>query len=113
MGWPVMMPSFGVLLAAVAGADLVGIFEWRGLAAVGILPFFFCVLFILAVPESPRWLIAQGRKEKARKSIAILSRCSLSEVPAHADPVARLPSSSLMELYSQPGRLWLTVLSRS
>src|SRR5437762_9195301 len=59
----------GVGLGAVMGA-LVGSGQWRLLFAVGVLPALLVLLVRVWVPESPRWLVRQGRNEEARRSLA-------------------------------------------
>lgn len=59
----------GVGLGGVLGAFM-GPNEWRTLFAIGLLPALIVLLVRLWVPESPRWLVRQGRYEEARKSLA-------------------------------------------
>jgi putative MFS transporter len=110
LGWPIMLPSIGTLLAALTSAHLITVLGWRGVAAIGLLPLLLCLPFALVMPESPRWLLARGRSADARRSVARLAGCSISDVPVAADTIASQPSASLRELYRRPGRLWLTVL---
>ncbi|MGO1074996.1 MFS transporter [Inquilinus sp. CA228] len=110
LGWPIMLPSVGTLLAALTSAGLMEVLGWRGVAAFGLLPLLLVVPFALVMPESPRWLLARGRTDEARRSIAALAGCSVAEVPPEPDAIARAPSASLAELYRRPGRFWLTVL---
>jgi MFS transporter, putative metabolite:H+ symporter len=110
LGWPIMLPSVGTLLAALTSASLMHVLGWRGVAAFGLLPLLLCVPFALLMPESPRWLLARGRSDEARQSIATLAGRNVSKVPADADVVVRQPSASLAELYLRPGRFWFTFL---
>jgi putative MFS transporter len=110
LGWPVMLPSVGIILAASAGSVLLATLGWRGVAALGLLPLLLCVPFALFMPETPRWLLARGRVEKARLSVAALVQCKLSEVPTTVGTMARAPSASLTELYQRPGRFWFTII---
>jgi MFS transporter, SP family, arabinose:H+ symporter len=62
----------GILAAYVVSWALAGLGEssWRwmlGVAAIPSLAFFFGLLFI---PESPRWLIGDGQREKGRQVLA-------------------------------------------
>ena len=59
----------GVGLGGVLGA-VMGPNEWRTLFAIGLLPALVVLLVRVWVPESPRWLVRQGRYEEARKSLA-------------------------------------------
>ena len=110
MGWPVVLPSVGTLMAALSSAALISALGWRGVAALGLLPSLLCVPFALVLPESPRWLLARGRADDARRAISALAGCAPSDVPSAPDTIARKPSASLRELYSRPGRFWLTIL---
>jgi putative MFS transporter len=57
--------GLGAVLGAFMGAD-----QWRLLFAIGVLPAAVVLLVRLWVPESPHWLVRQGRFEEARKSLA-------------------------------------------
>ncbi|MFO1160790.1 MAG: MFS transporter [Reyranellaceae bacterium] len=59
----------GVGLGGVLGAFM-GASEWRLLFLIGLAPSLIVLLVRLWVPESPRWLVRQGRYEEARKSLA-------------------------------------------
>lgn len=63
----------GILLAYLSNYFLAGWEDnWRWMFASGALPsllFFFCVFL---VPESPRWLLAQGKDEQARSVLGKL-----------------------------------------
>ncbi len=43
---------------------------WRGMFGAGILPAIFFFLFLLFVPESPRYLISKGKEKKAHNIVA-------------------------------------------
>ena len=60
----------GSMLGAVSGAFLADIVGWRGLFIVGLLPAVLTLLIRAWVPESPHWLISNGRPEEARRSLA-------------------------------------------
>lgn len=110
LGWPLIFPSAGTLIAASTTAALIALLGWRGVAALGLLPLLLCIPFALLMPESPRWLVAKQRPEDARRSIAELAGAPISEVPSVQDAVAHRPSVSLTELYQRPARFWFVVL---
>jgi putative MFS transporter len=60
----------GVMFGSVLGAFLAPVVGWRGLFAVGVLPGLMVLLVRLWVPESPRWLLRQGRVADAKRSLA-------------------------------------------
>ena len=55
-----LLPA-GPLLAAILSAFLGPVIGWRGLFAVGLLPALMALVIQAWVPESPRWLMGQGR----------------------------------------------------
>ena len=76
---------------------------WRGMFGMGVIPavIFFALLFF--IPQSPRWLTAQGKPDKAR---AVLARVTNEETAARevADIQAALKeeTGSVRQLF-QPG----------
>lgn len=71
----------GLLLGAQAQQWLGEPLGWRGLIALGAVPVFL-LLWLRTVPESPRFLQAQGRVDEARKALAWAMRIEPSEVGA-------------------------------
>jgi MFS transporter, putative metabolite:H+ symporter len=66
------MVPIGILAAAVASATLADPLGWRTLFAIGVVPAALALFVRYFVPESPRWLLDQGRPEEARRSVAYL-----------------------------------------
>ena len=64
------MVPIGILAAAGSAAALDP--HWRPLFLLGLLPLVSVLFTILYVPESPRWLLDQGRSEEARRVISWL-----------------------------------------
>lgn len=63
--------AYGSVLAALIGATIVPLHEgWRIALLVGTLPALYVFVIRRAVPESPRWLRAQGREQEARVAAA-------------------------------------------
>ncbi len=81
-----MLPA-GALLAGLLGAYAAPYIGWRGMVAIGLLPAFLCLYIRAFVPESPYWLLRQGRVEEARRSLA----WALQMDPAKVTLPARLP----------------------
>jgi len=75
----------GILVAYFVNWTLVGAgpANWRWMFATGAAPAVLFILFVLRIPESPRWLLKQGREEEAR---SVLSRVN---DPATADAELR------------------------
>ncbi|XP_062201281.1 probable polyol transporter 6 [Phragmites australis] len=66
--------SFGILLGYVANyllAKLPLVYGWRAMLGLGALPSAALAIGVFAMPESPRWLVMQGRDEE---SLAVLRR---------------------------------------
>jgi hypothetical protein len=54
---------------SILGLVAVGIRDWKTLQIVCSVPIFALLLLYFILPESPRWLIATGRYEEAKKTI--------------------------------------------
>ncbi|KAF4523823.1 hypothetical protein B566_EDAN008058 [Ephemera danica] len=80
-----MFFSFGYLLTAII-AYLVH--EWRHLQLVLSLPGLFCLAYWWLLPESPRWLMGQGRIAEAAIVLQEVANDNSSDMPA--DEVAHL-----------------------
>ncbi len=65
----------GILIAFLSNYLLrnVGENAWRWMMGVEAIPAFIYTLFVLAVPESPRWLISKSRTEEAKKVMGIIN----------------------------------------
>lgn len=59
--------TLGIALADLIGYELAGRGEWRLMFGVGAVPAVLFLLLVLELPESPRWLSAQGRFPEAEK----------------------------------------------
>ena len=65
---PEICISFGILIGYVANyflAKLPLVYGWRTMLGLGALPSAALAVCVLAMPESPRWLVMQGRPEEA------------------------------------------------
>jgi MFS transporter, putative metabolite:H+ symporter len=108
----VLLESFwawGWVLAAIVGLLVVPRFSdelgWRIAFAIGALPAMYAVYLRRAVPESPRWLAANGRHAEAEAIVRELERASdVPHVPLRhgtTAPVAQASfSARLAELWS-------------
>uniref|UniRef100_A0A0D9XIW0 Major facilitator superfamily (MFS) profile domain-containing protein n=1 Tax=Leersia perrieri TaxID=77586 RepID=A0A0D9XIW0_9ORYZ len=80
---PEICISFGILIGYVANyllAKLPLVYGWRAMLGLGALPSLILAVAVLAMPESPRWLVIQGRDGDA---LAVLRR--ISDKPSDAD----------------------------
>jgi MFS transporter, putative metabolite:H+ symporter len=87
----------GVMIASSFAAFATDSIGWRGLFLVGLVPAAFTLLVRAWVPESPHWLIGQGRAEEARRSLAWALKVKPAELilPAHAPKQDAAPWSDL------------------
>ncbi|TDP56683.1 putative MFS transporter [Kocuria sp. AG109] len=69
----------GLLLGSVSTWLLLEPLTWRGLMALGATPILL-VVWILRVPESPRFLAARGRQDQARAAVAWALRLPVEQV---------------------------------
>ncbi|CAL4916327.1 unnamed protein product [Urochloa decumbens] len=80
---PEICISFGILVGYVANyllAKLPLVYGWRAMLGLGALPSAVLAVSVLAMPESPRWLVMQGRVEQA---LAVLRQ--VCDTAAEAD----------------------------
>ena len=109
-GLSIGLLPLGPLLAAALSAYLGAVIGWRGLFAVGLLPAAMAFVIRVWVPESPRWLIAQGRVEEARRSLA----WALKVVPAEIHLPTALPEvyrPAWVEVFKYPRSIAAAVLT--
>ena len=95
----------GVGIGAVLGAYLAPAIGWRGLFAVGVLPALVTLLVRLWVPESPWWLVRQGRYEEARKSLAWAMEVDPNTLPLLNAQSAPVTQTRWLDLFKQPRSL--------
>jgi putative MFS transporter len=69
-GLVVLLVPAGLLLGSLAASTLGPVLGWRGLVLLGLVPAVLTLCVRSFVPESPRWLIQQGRLDDARNSVA-------------------------------------------
>ena len=74
----------GILVAFFSNYLLSGIGDndWRWMLGVQAIPAIIYTLFVITIPESPRWLISQSRMEEAKKVMKIISPDQDSELLA-------------------------------
>lgn len=61
-----VMITIGVLASSIVTLLLTPYGAWRWMFAVGLLPAIVMLIGVVWLPESPRWLVTQGREEEAR-----------------------------------------------
>jgi len=84
------VPALGFLALGLSGRTVMGIDGWRVLLLIGAVGAVFVMLMRRGLPESPRWLAAQGRMQEAE---AALAEFADGRALAPASPVTRLPAA--------------------
>jgi len=101
----------GTALGAVMGSWLEPVVGWRGLFAIGLLPALLTLLIRAWVPESPRWLIRQGRVEEARHSLAWALQMDPEEIALPATVPDEQQRTPWRELFRYPRSVALSCLT--
>ena len=91
----------GVMISSALAAFVTDVIGWRGLFVIGLLPAAFTLVVRAWVPESPHWLMSQGRKEEARKSLAWALRIKPEDLPL-PDHAPKQDSVAWSELFKYP-----------
>jgi putative MFS transporter len=102
----------GVGIGSVLGS-IMGAGQWRLLFAIGLLPALVVLLVRLWVPESPRWLARQGRKEEARKSLAWALEVDPATLPLPSGDEARVVHTNWFDLFKHPRSLLVSWLGNA
>jgi sugar porter (SP) family MFS transporter len=106
----------GILVSFVSNYKLAGLphGNWRRMFGLGALPAFVLCLSLLWIPESPRWMVQVGRRERAR---AVLQRISPgggvdAEIESISSTISSESGGSYRELLGHAMRkpLLLTVM---
>jgi putative MFS transporter len=83
------MVPVGIAVAALSVGLLEPVIGWRPLFALGVLPAASAIFIAYYVPESPRWLVGQGREQEARSVIAWLLMKPEDELALESVPPAQ------------------------
>ncbi len=105
------MVPIGVLAAALSVGLLEPLVGWRPLFAIGVLPAALAVFVAVYVPESPRWLIGQGRLDEAREVIGWLVMRPVDELGAEEPADEPEPPSSYAEVLRYRRSVLVTTLA--
>lgn len=100
----------GVMIGSLFGAFLAPEVGWRGLFAAGVLPALAVLVVRMWVPESPRWLVRQGRIADAKRSLAWALEMDPNDLPDPTPAESIVVKTNFMELFKYPRSLavsWL------
>lgn len=102
MGWTQIIWILGWLTSAAGGVVFAHSLGWRGVFAVGILPLALAVLGPRLVYESPRFLLAHGRRREAEDLAAVLRARfgAAPETPAQEPAAPASVLAHVRELWS-------------
>ncbi|NXO81297.1 S22A2 protein, partial [Sitta europaea] len=82
--------------------------HWRWLQLTVTLPTCFLLLYYWCLPESPRWLISQGKNDKAMKIVSNMAKKNQKKLPSHFQDMkfeeedCGKQNPSLMDLFRTP-----------
>lgn len=97
--------NFALGLMVLAGLAY-GVRNWRLLQIIGTTPIFLLVFYFWVLPESPRWLLSQGRTEEAKqlvqKAALVNGRPLASELLNQLVPEKTGPSGNALDLFRHP-----------
>ncbi|XP_036049762.1 solute carrier family 22 member 13 [Onychomys torridus] len=97
--------SFAMGLMVLAGLAY-GVRNWRVLQLAGTTPVFLLVFYFWVLPESPRWLLSQGKIEEVKQLVqkaASVNRRPLSpELLSQLAPEKSGPSGNALDLFRHP-----------
>ncbi|NLU81360.1 sugar porter family MFS transporter [Rhodococcus sp. HNM0569] len=80
--------NYGIAQAAGSASDnLAGIQAWQWMLALAAIPSVLYLLLTSTIPESPRFLVAQGKTAKARRIVADLEGGSAERVDERIDEI--------------------------
>ncbi len=97
--------SFNGLLHWIVTVDV-----WRSMIGIGMIPAFFFLLFLFLVPESPRWLVMNGKEIEALKHLQKITTkgAAIGEVNEIKESM-KGETGSLKELFSPVYRVALII----
>lgn len=111
------VPALGFLALGLNGRSVWGVDGWRILLVIGAAGAVLVILMRRGLPESPRWLAAQGRTEEAREALRAFEAGSAMQPEPVVDAVPAAPATTtaavnpLARLRQAPYRARLMMLA--
>jgi len=68
-----LLITIGLLVSYVVDLVFAGSHDWRAMFAIGLIPALALAIGTLFLPESPSWLLGQGKEPRARSTIAAVA----------------------------------------
>lgn len=93
--------GLGLISAAAISARIIPQYGWHAMFLIGALPLLLSLVIRRLLPESPRWLVAQGRTAEALATVAEIER--RSKPHGNAQPAARPANSPIAEASRERG----------
>ncbi|XP_050996239.1 solute carrier family 22 member 13 [Acomys russatus] len=105
--------NFALGLMVLAGLAY-GVRNWRLLQIIGTTPVFLLVFYFWVLPESPRWLLSQGRTEEAKQLVQKAALVNRRPIPPEL--LNKLvsekagPSGNALDLFKHPHLRKMTLI---
>jgi putative MFS transporter len=97
--------AYGSVAAALIAYLVIPTWGWRAALLIGALPAFYAFVIRRALPESPRYLVSQGRHAEAEAIVERIAAESGVTLAPHAAPSPATPAprrAGVRDLFSRP-----------
>ncbi|XP_078521381.1 solute carrier family 22 member 13-like isoform X2 [Lissotriton helveticus] len=104
--------AFGLMV--LAGLAY-GIRNWRLLQLVGSVPYALCFVYIWILPESPRWLLTQGKSQDAKNLLQKAAKINKRKIPEELleqlSEGTKTASGNMLDLFKKPRLRKITIIT--